>query len=245
MGHSWFRIAGASTISIGASGSFGILQFEHEGTSYLFKEKAGRLPAGEISARLPEVLRPAATWPDSDESIKEFPIGDDVAGKIFQEGAYAYFPSSRAESPNWLNRESVSAVEFNLAAKFAKRLGKPLYVENSLEKFQQWLLSIILEARHDVVAVGPSIAGGEAQLQLVGNVALGFSAGTVLGFANELLRRILDDPNARFGWLGRHGTHKLGIATGSELKVPSIDALSAGQSTLLGIFELVLAATRG
>jgi hypothetical protein len=40
--------------------------------------------------------------------------------------------------------------------------------------------------------------------------------------------------------LGRQGGNKLGIATGSALKVPTIEALSAGQSTLLGIFGTIL-----
>jgi hypothetical protein len=188
MGHSWFRVVGASTISIGAPGSFALLEFEHEGASYLFKEKGGRLVAADVSARLPQELRPAAVWPD-EGSVKEFSIGEELAGKIFEDGIYVYFPSSRSEAPHWLNRESLPTADFDSAARFAKRLRKPIFVERSLEKFQQWLLAVLFESRSDIMV--SNIAAGVPYFQLTGNLPLVLASRNVLELANKILHQIL------------------------------------------------------
>jgi hypothetical protein len=143
----WFRIVGGRTIRTGAPGSFTVIRFEHEGTTYFFYEKGGRVPAAEARARLPESLQSAANWGDND--VKKFAIANEQAGKIFQQGVYVYLPSSRAEAPHWLNTETVASAEFELQPRFTGRLPQPIYVEKALELFQQWILSVMLEARSD------------------------------------------------------------------------------------------------
>jgi hypothetical protein len=135
----WFRVLGTRTIRVGTPGSFTVMQFEHEGTTYLFNEKGGHVPPDDARARLPESLHPAVAWGEND-NIKQFAISDEEAGKIFEEGAYVYFPSNRAEAPHWLNQETVATAEFDVRSKFSRRSYKPIYVEKALEKLQQWIL---------------------------------------------------------------------------------------------------------
>ena len=140
----WFRVLGGRTLRTGASGSFTVMRFEHEGTTHFFTEKGGRIPAAEARARLPESLQPAANWGEGDD-IKNFALEKEQAGKIFQQGVYVYFPSSRAEAPHWLNTETIASAEFELQPRFKGRLSKPIYVEKALERIQQWILSVMLE----------------------------------------------------------------------------------------------------
>ena len=119
----WFRIVGPGTISIGSAAGFAILQFRHNEKTFHFKEKGGRLSATEVVNRLSESLRPAAALVE-EGSVKEFGISDEDAKKIFEEGVYAYFPSSRAEVPHWLNRESLPTPSFDVAQLISKRLRK-------------------------------------------------------------------------------------------------------------------------
>jgi hypothetical protein len=165
------------------------------------------------------------------------PIAEEAAKRIFAEGVYTYFPSSRTEYPAWLNRDSLPSAEFDSAIKIARSLKKPIYVERSIDQFQQWLLSIILESRHEV-AIIPNQGG--AQFHLSGNVGAAFASGGVLASANEILKRILGDPEVTFVWLGRHSPHKLGVGKRGSLHIPSLSALSSGQSTLLSIFGTIL-----
>ena len=111
----WFRLAGASTIRVGATGSVSLLRFEHDDTEYFFKEKAGDVDLEILKGRVPEEFKPQVTWPE-DTAIKEFKIGDKVAADIFISGVYTYFPSSRAEVPHWLNQDSLPEDPFNLRA---------------------------------------------------------------------------------------------------------------------------------
>src|SRR5690606_17187374 len=53
-------------------------------------------------------------------------------------------------------------------------------------------------------------------------------------------QQIVGDSEARFVWLGRRHPEKLGFRVSSGT-IPSLGALSAGQSTLLGIFGTILA----
>jgi hypothetical protein len=232
----WFRVIGSRTIRVGTPASFTVMQFEHEGATYLFSEKGGHLPAAEARARLPESLQPAAEWRDED-SVKRFGIAKEQASKIFESGVYAYFPSSRAEAPHWLNTETVAPAEFDLRPRFAERLSQPIYIEKALERLQQWILSIILESRLDFRwnLQDPL----QPQPQLTPNAPHTFATRHIWELTNKILRQILGDPKARFVWMGRTNSEKLGFVTSSGT-VPSLGGLSAGQGTLLGIFGTIL-----
>lgn len=47
--------------------------------------------------------------------------------------------------PHWLNRESVPNRDFDLQQTFEKILRKPIFVERSIEKLVQWLLSVLID----------------------------------------------------------------------------------------------------
>jgi hypothetical protein len=146
---SWFRVLGASTISAGSAGSCAIMQFQHDGATHFYKEKAGTISAADVGQRTPYSITPTVSWPD-DGSIKEFSLNDEQSRKIFETGVYLYFPSSRAETPYWLNRDSLPVDEFDLAPRFSKRLRKPIYVERGLDKFKQWMMSVLIDVRMDI-----------------------------------------------------------------------------------------------
>ena len=103
--------------------------------------------------------------------------------------------------------------DFDLSPKINKRFRKPIFVEESVSAFEQWLLAVILELRHDVTL---AVKDGSAQLNLAGDVARSFAGQAVLSFANEVIRTILDEKKACFVWLGRRSNSKLGIAVGSS-----------------------------
>jgi hypothetical protein len=212
-----------------------LLRFEHEGQSTVYKEKAGNVDPSVAAQRVPAELAGHLNWP-ADGPFKEFSVGDDKSRLIFEEEVHAYFPSSRSEIPFWLNRESIPETEFELFAALAKRLRKPIYVERSLQECKQWLISVILESRaHISRTTAPS-----PQLQVQGNIDETFQSADVLGLCNTVLRKVLDDEHVRFVWLGRKSPDKLAVARGSDIVLPNLDALSLGQSILLGLFGTLL-----
>jgi hypothetical protein len=233
----WFRVVGGRTTTVGTPGGFTLFQFEHDGANLIYKEKAGSVDSVEAKKRVPAEVGEAVNWP-TEGSVKEFPIGHDVSRQIFESGVYAYFPASRSEIPYWLNREALPETEFDVFVAFAKRLRKPIFVERSLDQLKQWLMSIILESRAQIgMAIQPEQT---AQLQVLGDWGASLETTSVLSQCNKLLSRVLGEENARFVWLGRKSADKLAIARGNELYLPNLDALSGGQSILLGLFGTLL-----
>lgn len=233
----WFRIIGSSTISIGAAGGCALLQFDHGGTTYTYKEKGGTLHAPDVALRAPDQLKAHVSWAD-DGAVKEFSISDDQSKKMFESGVYLYLPSSRAESPHWLNRASIPPEDFDLNTRFTKHLNKPIYVERGLDQLKQWMLSLLIDKRMDI-DVAPS-TDGQSGLRVVGSVPNALAHKDVWDSMNQILRLILNDPSARFVWMGRNASSRLGVHRDSLGGAISVDALSAGQATLLNVFGTLL-----
>ena len=233
----WFRLVGGRTTTVGTPGGFTLLRFEHDGKNLVYKEKAGTVDHVTAKKRVPAHLEEAVHWA-TEGSMKEFRVEDDVSRQIFEGGVYAYFPASRSEIPYWLNREALPETEFDVFTAFVKRLRKPIFVERSLDQLKQWLISIILESRaHIGISAPPEQA---AQLQVIGDVGASLDSTSVLSQCNLLLSRVLGDEDLRFVWLGRKSADKLAVARGTELYLPNLDALSGGQSILLGLFGTLL-----
>lgn len=233
---SWFRVLGASTISAGSAGSCVIMEFQHDGATHFYKEKAGTISAADVGQRTPSSIKPTVSWPN-EGSIKEFALNDEQSRKIFETGVYLYFPSSRAETPYWLNRDSLPVDDFDIAPRFSKRLRKPIYVERGLDKFKQWMMSVLIDVRMDIQLM-PMKSG---MLPVgVGDVNYTLTNKAIWDSLNSILRIILDSTSSRFVWGGRFGNSSLGFERGDGEPALPLEALSAGQATLLNIFGTLL-----
>lgn len=236
-GRNWFRVLGPITTSAGAQGAFSLLEFVGGDSTFIYKEKAGHLPAGDVQEGLPDELKPHASWPD-DGPVKEFGISEDESRLTFARGAYAYFPSSRAEIPHWLNEASLDTPTADIKQRFSGRLMKPIYIERGLQELKKWMLSVLIDARTDF-AMLPTEQGQVAIA--VGNIPYAQANLAIWQTLNAMLITILGDPNARFVWTGRRGQPGLGFARSEQYENPlALDALSAGQATLLNIFTSLM-----
>jgi hypothetical protein len=128
--------------------------------------------------------------------------------------------------------------EFELELRLTKHLRKQIYLEKALERFQQWLLSVMTDARCDLNAL-QQIRDAPPQL-VAARLAYNIYSSNTLNLANRILRQVLGDQGSHFVWLGRHDPDKLGVAVHGQLKLATLGGLSAGQSTLLGIFGTIL-----
>ena len=233
----WFRVLGASTISAGSAGSCSILQFQQDGTTHFYKEKAGTILAADVAQRTPESIKSAISWAE-EGTIKEFHLSDEQSRKTFETGVYLYFPSSRSEVPHWLNRDSLPADDFDTAPRFSKRLRKPIYMERGLDKLKQWMLSVLVDVRMDV-----HMATTQNNLPIavgVGDLNHVLINKNIWDCLNAVLRTILNSSTAKFVWGGRFGNGLLGFVRGNDEPSLPLDALSAGQATLLNIFGTIL-----
>lgn len=229
----WFRIVGTST-SVGAQGGCAVLEFESEGQVFHYREKAGTLASSEVRERAPESMHPAISWsevgPDKGANIQP-----EVARRVFREDVCVYFPSSRSEVPHWLNRKSLPPEDFQIDLRSQTELRKPIYVDRGLDDLRRWLLSLLIDVRVDYQMV----QGSTAEIPVVvSNIDFARSQRAIWGRVNRILKIILGDENARFVWMGRSSPGGIGIE--HQGVAISMDALSAGQATLLSVFGTLL-----
>ncbi len=235
-GRAWFRLVGGRTITTGAKGAFTLLKFDDEGNDRFFSEKAGDVDPASAALRVPQGFGEQMRWP-KEGTFKDFPIEDERAANLFETGVYTYFPSSRSEVPYWLNREAVPETSFDVSLRLSKRLMKPIYVERALDEFKQWLMGVLSDIRTEIY---PTVKDGNVQWSFTGNPTMAMQSSPVMEQANKLLRAILNDDGLRFVWMGRKSSDKIAIYKGNKIFLPNLDALSAGQSILLGTFGTIL-----
>lgn len=241
VGRNWFRIVGAKTTRNGEAGSFSILRFEHEGQQLFYSEHAGDFTTEQAQEIVPETLKGFQTWPAEPKNGKSFPIEEQTVRAIYQNGAHAFFPSSRSETPFWLNQKSLFEDNFDTTERYAQNLNKPIYVEHGVDFIAQWLLGILTESRTRVNLVPKD--GDPTQLTptaLSSDIPLWLNATQTLSAANQILQAIMGDPQAYFYWAGRRQPRKVGVASGNEVVAAGLDSLSGGQSSLLAVFGTIM-----
>lgn len=234
----WFRVAGGRTISVSAAGTCTVLQFQHEEKDYFFREQAGSLTEDDFPEDLTIALGPAADW-NAKGTKKEFGINDAEAQAIFENGSYLYFPSNRAEAPHWLNRESLKREQFDLSPRRANRLRKQIYVDHGLEDFEQWLLSVLIDARLDF-NLGSTGDGLVSIAKPVGDIEFAAQNSKILHDVTQILKIVTQNEHARFSWGGCKLEGRISVISEGKTIAPSLESLSAGQATLLSTFGKIM-----
>ncbi|MEU4709745.1 AAA family ATPase [Nocardia salmonicida] len=234
----YFRVLGGKTIKYGSEGSYSILRFEEDGEEYFYHEVTSGVNPAEAATEVPAQLSGGAIWTEGN-SAKSFGINDKSARKVFQDGVFAFFPSSRSEHPFWFNQGSVAVDSYSDRDKYTQNLDRPMFVEHGIDSFAQWLLGVITESRLDVMQAG-HVPDNEDRVTVELDIRSYWATQQALLIANQIIQIITDDPHAKFAWAGRHSSRKLAILTQGRPLVASLDGLSGGQATLLSIFGTIL-----
>jgi hypothetical protein len=229
----FFRLVGGITVRAGKAGSVSIIKMIDANDVISYVEKAGQLTPEDARSRIPPSLHSFAQWQEHG-SQKISPAPDGVSKRVFENGAYVYFPSSRAEVPYWMNENGDS--QFDLTPKIDRRLNKPLVVEKGIHQLKQWLLSVLLDARVDVNLRATATGLAFEPIAVAFNVLRNKS---VWDSVNQILRTILGVADARLVVFGRQSA-TVGFEVSRGQPGLRLDALSAGQATLLNIFGTLM-----
>jgi hypothetical protein len=241
IGRNWFRIVGGKTTSYNQPGGFSILRFEHDGQPLYYREHAGEMTVEQAKAIVPPSLVDAINWADTEPHGKTFAIDQEVVRTIYRTGAHAFFPSSRSEAPFWLNQASIFEDAFDTTENYAQSLNKPIYVEHGVDQFAQWMMGVLSDSKVGIEQTpNPNNRGAMALKTIDSDMPLWFETSKTVDAANEVLRAIVADPEARFYWAGRRQARKVGVVSNNQVIAAGLDSLSGGQSTLLAIFGTIL-----
>ena len=214
---SYFRTIGYNNISSGKSGTVALLNFVHEGASRLYLERAGQTLVSDLKERAPSVFHPLLNWKD-DDNAKSFQLKGKTAEAVFENGIYCHFPANRSEIPYWLNSGSQVVSEFSLEPNYSGRLRKPIYVDQAVDGFAQWLMGVMADSRTKLLP--PSEPG--KSWSFFGDPSIAMMSAPNLQLCDQILGIILDDPDVSFVWLGRKATQKVGIQKQGRVFVPNL-----------------------
>ena len=249
----FFRIVGPTTVRSGQSFSLSLLHFKANNDNLHYCEKIGTPDMSAYSNDLKSVF--SSVWDRPTIEAPKYASGNQKTVETeMSNGAYAFFPASRREDPDWLNPKSLTtSMKDDVNRRFNNELDKPLWVGTCGKENVSWVLDIFLDSLVDVNEqqklmdfVNASQGQNLGQQPLILPQEL-FSAANRLTFTisrknvEQILQTILQDGTAELILNFRNvGSSRLSIRMSDGRIIPTLQSLSEGQSQLFHLFATII-----
>lgn len=251
-GTPYFRVVQPRAIRSGQPFSLSLLHFKANNNDLRYCEKSGVIEAGSYSPSVKSVFTPVWNWP-TEGNHKDVSVNEKTVETEMTNGAYAFFPASRREDPDWLNPKSLKTHPTSFSSRFSRRLDKPLWIETCAEENISWVLDVFLDSLIDL--------NEQQKLTDFVNTLQGQNSGQqpiilpqeLLSAANRLtftisrknvesiLQAILQDQAAQLILNFRNvGSSRISIRMGDGRIIPTLQSLSEGQSQLFHLFATII-----
>jgi len=240
-GYNYFKVSGSSNLRVNQIYGYSFVNFKENDQMFEYIDKNGTLTFQECQNKTNNLLTLSQEWTD-DKNYKKSSITKNIGTfeKDFKANSYCYFPSDRFELPYWINRETVSKSEqFADAVSFSGRLDKDILIRKSLSEIKNWILDVFLDSRADIESYeekGQTLLRIKQTAESVLHLQKGIENIEIL-LSSILQKKISLNINYRGQYSSR--IKIMDKFTGKDY-IPSLDNLSAGQSTLLGIFATII-----
>lgn len=245
--------------------SLSLLHFKANSDNLYYCEKSGRLEAASYSPSVKPVFNPVWNW-STKENHKNISVNEKTVETEMTNGAYAFFPASRREDPDWLNPKSLKAHPTSSSSRFAKQLDKPLWIETCAEENISWVLDVFLDSLIDpdeqqklnnfvstlrlenpeqqitwLPELLPIVDNSPELLSIVHNIGNRNSFMKARQNVERILQEILQDKIAKLTLNYRGiGTSRISIKMGDGRIIPTLQALSEGQSQVFHLFATII-----
>ena len=232
----YFRIVHPRAIRSGKSFSLSLLRFKTAGDNLHYCEKAGHLDPNTDSPELKSVFAPVWNW-QLDGNYKKVSDSEKIIKAEMRKGAHVFFPASRREDPDWLNPRSLTiGLEDPSIKRFDSELAKPIRVETCTEENISWILDVFLDS-----LVNPRVPRSQLSQEEVSDLINRQILGKARQNVERILRAILQDRTAELRLNYRHlAPSRLSIQLSNGQMIPSLQALSEGQSQLFHLFATII-----
>ena len=239
MGYKYFKLSGSRNIRVHNDFAFSYVNFSKKEGFYEYLDKNGNISIEEIKLKF-NCLNILHDIPNTDKNFKyASKTNEDIDFKNdFLINSYCYFPSDRYELPYWINKETIeSSEQFSENSTFSGYLDRNILVRKSLNIIKNWILDVFLDSK-------VSIYESENKLHIkdsenVSNaIALSQSIRNIEEIISNIVQRKISI-QLNYRGIGQSRIKLFDLENQSEF-VPSLDNLSAGQSTLLGILCTII-----
>lgn len=236
MGYKYFKVSGMKNTKIGKDTSLAYIRFCNNDNYFEYIDKQGELTEKTLSEKtnniISDVLKSSSKGKSINHNGKETDFEND-----FVSNSYCYFPSDRYEIPYWMNHDvGYSKEKFREQERFSKNLNREILVRKNLIEIKDWILNVFLDSRTNIIL---NEDGSAHTSNPIGEIVLLQRSITNI---EKLLSKILQkDIKINLNYRG-YGSSRIQIidANTNETYIPSLDNLSAGQSTLLSIFGTII-----
>ena len=256
----YFRIVGSTTVRSGQPFSLSLLHFKANNDNLHYCEKIGTPDMSVYSNDLKSVF--SSAWGRPTIEAPKYVSGNQkkTVETEMTNGAYAFFPASRREDPDWLNPQSLKAHPTSSSPHFDKQLDKPLWVGTCAEENISWVLDVFLDSLVDFdeqqkvnnfvhILQEQNLAQQQNPLPpellptmleilpTVGRLAFVETRKKV----EQILQTILQDRGAKLTLNYRNVTpSRISIKMGDGQTIPTLQSLSEGQSQLFHLFATII-----
>lgn len=240
-GRNWYKISGGTSIRAGKTGALSLIELTTSGGQQLnFIDKSGVVDSRLVGELIPASLRESI--PSDGRPHKAFYDKDSKAVEEFKNGVYCFFTADRTDKPSWLNPKLFfSPKKDEQALRQTNDIPNAIIVERMIGSLQQWIPTVLIEARADVIERTDQTGKAFLSLNHGGDLSLTSRSLKLWTYLNKIFQLIIGDDQAKLGWLGRHAQQPVGyIAPSLGTGAVTLDCLSKGQSSLLGIFLTLL-----
>ena len=241
-GYKYFKVSGATNIRNSSTYGFNYLQFSEENNKYEYIDKNGQLNFADCQLKTNNLLTLSNNWKEeNNHKIVTNIEKNEKFSNDFNLNSYCYFPSDRFEYPYWLNNPIIEQNEQFIDKQiFNRQFDKEILIRRSLTELKSWILDVYLDSRPDLIKTiqenGAPLYNTKQNLPDID--LLKISVDNI----NLLLSEILGmNVELEVNFRGR-GNSRLKLVDKISRKdvLPSLNNLSAGQSTLLSIFANII-----
>ena len=244
----YFRFIHPSAIRSGQLFSLSLLHFKSNDDNLYYCEKSGNLNSATYSPDVKSVFNLVWNWP-TEKNHKDVHGDKKAIETEMQEGAYAFFPTSRHEDPVWQNPRGLKpSLDAPAIHYLAGQLNKPLRVETCADENISWILDVLLDASvdYDIIKKFKEKSDKQSIRSILSETErIIWNNAPILQVAREniehILREIVQDPKAKLQRRFRENfENRLAIQLGNGQEIPNLQSLSQGQSQLFHLFATII-----
>lgn len=242
-GHQYYKAIIPSEIKIGHKYMASFIEFCESNDEKIIEQyvfKGGNLNYVEFEHEMGIKLKSKNKW-ESEKPIKEITVSKEDVERIFSANIFCYFGPDRYEKPQWMGEKYYATsqnddVHIVVKPLYNGNLYTPILVKDVTEETLKWLLDVIVDSRVDIIAT-------DVGLQIIHsniNEVLG------LGVARQNIEDVMSaiiGKDVYFGlnYRSTHGSRfNILDKENNEVIVPTLDALSTGQSALFNMFATIV-----
>ena len=223
---------------------YSYLEYKHDSNIIYSVFKSGNLPFQDFQKKEPHTPN-NMSW-NNENNHKKTSANEKDANDIFSNNVLCYFGSERYEKPYWMGNLYYDLSNYehpSVNTRTDGQLYKPISVVNVIKPTLQWLLDIIVDSRADI-----DENKGRLQIANLGienaktNLQNLYALGVARKNVEKIMSKILNE-EIYFGLNYRNSSgsrFNIKLKSNNKMIIPSLDALSTGQSALFNMFATII-----